>query len=72
MRNLRKIMVNCRAKKVAKLQRKLAAAQESLRASQLTLNVRAGQASLAVKTPLGNVKATACREHGVRVRTKRK
>jgi len=72
MKNLREILVDCKAKKVAKLQRKLAVAQESLRASQLTLNVQPGQASLAVDTPLGKVKATACRRYGVRVRTKRK
>ncbi|MCL2447188.1 MAG: hypothetical protein FWD06_10530 [Oscillospiraceae bacterium] len=72
MRNWREIAVNCKANKVAKLQRKLALAQESLRASQLVLNLSLDEASLALKTPLGKVKATACREHGVRVRTKRK
>lgn len=72
MSDLREIVVNCRAKKVAKLQRKLALAQESLRASQLVLSLRLGEASLALKTPLGKVKATACRNDGLRVRTKRK
>jgi len=72
MKNLREIVVDTKAKKVRKLQRKLVLAQESLRESQLTLNVRLGQASLAVDTPLGKAKVTACREHGVRVRTKRK